>query len=56
MISSAYVGSRLLGGGPMVSEIKIPYREELDKDGNIFIIPESIKKTGPLLNPALAFG
>lgn len=56
MIASAYVASRLLGGGPMVSEIKVPFRQELDENGNIFVIPELIKKTGPLLNPALAFG
>ena len=56
MIASSYVASRLLGGGPMVSEITIPYREELDENGNIYVIPEMIRKTGPLLNPALAFG
>ena len=56
MIASAYVASRLVGGGPMVSEIKVPYREELDENGNIYVIPENIRKTGPLLNPALAFG
>ena len=56
MIASAYVASRLVGGGPMVSEIKIPYREELDKDGNIYVIPEMIRQTGPLLNPALSLG
>ena len=56
MIASAYVASRLVGGGPMVSEIKIPYREEIDENGNIYVIPEMIRKTGPLLNPALALG
>ena len=55
IISAAYIASKLLGGGPMVSHI---YIKDTWKNVNQVLveIPHHVIKTGPLLNPAIAFG
>ena len=55
MIAAAYIGSKLLGGGPMISHIYVGTTWK-NVNHELVEIPNHVIKTGPLLNPALAFG
>lgn len=51
IIASSYIASRLIGGGSLITAI---YNDDYENDpiNNV----SDIKFTGPLYNPALAFG
>jgi len=55
IIGAAYVASRLIAGGPMVTVLYPGLTK--DEDGNINLLSLiGARGVGPLLNPALAFG